>query len=193
MEAELSGMVQTDLIQIGGAGPAGLAAATTLARAGRRVLLHEAQSEVGHRFDGDFQGLENWSTQQDALDLLREIRITTEFAMLPWSIGRFSPCWATAVTAGFFRKIGRGYGMCIASSALSTSRGRSSDCSCPGHVCVTTSSAWMRAATTSIAPACGVVMMIIALSGQRKPAVADPREAEMAKKMSKFLVGTMVD
>ncbi|MDZ4140519.1 MAG: NAD(P)-binding protein, partial [Methylotenera sp.] len=76
-------MVQTELIQIGGAGPAGLAAAITLAKAGRHVLVHEAQSEVGHRFDGDFQGLENWSTQQDVLDLLREIGITTEFATLP--------------------------------------------------------------------------------------------------------------
>lgn len=79
----MSGMMQTDLIQIGGAGPAGLAAAITLAKAGRYVLVHEAQSEVGRRFDGDFQGLENWSLQQDVLDLLRELGITTEFAVLP--------------------------------------------------------------------------------------------------------------
>lgn len=75
----MSDVMQTDLIQIGGAGPAGLAAAITLARAGRRVLVHELQAEVGHRFDGDFQGLENWSTQQDALDMLREMGITTAF------------------------------------------------------------------------------------------------------------------
>ena len=75
--------MQTDLIQIGGAGPAGLAAAITLARAGRRVLVHELQGVVGHRFDGDFQGLENWSTQQDALYLLREMGISTAFTAMP--------------------------------------------------------------------------------------------------------------
>ena len=85
--------MQTELIQIGGAGPAGLAAAITLARASRRVLVHEVQGEVGHRFDGDFQGLENWSTQQDALDLLREIGITTEFAMVPCSRGYAFDAW----------------------------------------------------------------------------------------------------
>jgi len=89
----MSDVMQSDPIQIGGAGPAGLAAAITLARAGRRVLVHEAQCVVGHRFDGDFQGLENWSTQQDALDLLRELGITTEFAMLPCSRGYSFDAW----------------------------------------------------------------------------------------------------
>ena len=72
----MSDIMQTELIQIGGAGSAGLAAAITLAKAGRRVLVHEMQSEVGNRFDGDFQGLENWSAQQDVLDQLRELGIT---------------------------------------------------------------------------------------------------------------------
>lgn len=85
--------MQPELIQIGGAGPAGLAAAITLAKAGRRVLVHEAQAEVGHRFDGDLQGLENWSTQQDVLNLLREIGIATEFAMLPCDRGCAFDAW----------------------------------------------------------------------------------------------------
>lgn len=89
----MSGMAQTELIQIGGAGPAGLAAAITLAKAGRRVLVHETQGEVGHRFDGDFQGLENWSAQQDVLDHLRELGITTAFAMLPCDCGHAFDAW----------------------------------------------------------------------------------------------------
>lgn len=79
----MSDVMQTDLIQIGGAGPAGLAAAITLARAGRRVLVHELHGEVGHRFGGDFQGLENWSAQHDTLDLLREAGIGTAFTAMP--------------------------------------------------------------------------------------------------------------
>lgn len=89
----MSGMMQTELIQIGGAGPAGLAAAITLAKAGRRVLVHEAQEEVGSRFDGDFQGLENWSTRQDVLDQLRELGISTDFAMLPCDRGYAFDAW----------------------------------------------------------------------------------------------------
>jgi len=89
----MNDITQTELIQIGGAGPAGLAAAITLAMAGRRVLVHESQSEVGYRFDGDFQGLENWSAQQDVLDHLRELGITTEFAKLPCDRGCAFDAW----------------------------------------------------------------------------------------------------
>lgn len=70
-------------ITVVGAGPAGLAAAITLARAGRKVVIHESAKEVGHRFQGDHQGLENWSTQQDALDFLKAHGINTGFSNLP--------------------------------------------------------------------------------------------------------------
>lgn len=57
------------------------------------MLVHELQCEVGHRFDGDFQGLENWSAQQDALDMLREVGITTAFTTLPCSCADVFDAW----------------------------------------------------------------------------------------------------
>jgi flavin-dependent dehydrogenase len=83
----------SDLIQIGGAGPAGLAAAITLAKAGRRVRVHELQHEVGHRFGGDFQGLENWSGRHDVLGWLHELGITRDFTALPFSRGNIFDAW----------------------------------------------------------------------------------------------------
>jgi len=62
-----------------GAGPAGLVAAATLARAGRRVRVYEKAATVGHRFSGDFQGLENWSSQTDAMDRLAGLGVEATF------------------------------------------------------------------------------------------------------------------
>ncbi len=70
---------QDDVIQIAGAGPSGLAAAITLAKAGRQVRVHEARKEVGFRFNRDLQGLENWTTKQDVLLWLQALGITTDF------------------------------------------------------------------------------------------------------------------
>jgi len=70
-------------VEIAGAGPAGLAAAITLAQAGRRVVVYETQKEVGHRFGGDFQGLENWSTREDVLQVLETLGLTTDFNAMP--------------------------------------------------------------------------------------------------------------
>jgi flavin-dependent dehydrogenase len=69
----------SETLEVVGAGPAGLAAAITLARAGRQVVLHEAQREIGHRFGADLQGLENWSTTGDVLHVLREAGLSTAF------------------------------------------------------------------------------------------------------------------
>ncbi|NOZ54137.1 MAG: FAD-binding protein [Gammaproteobacteria bacterium] len=70
-------------VEIAGAGPAGLAAAITLAHAGRQVIVHETQKEVGHRFGGDFQGLENWSTKENVLKVFEGLGLTTDFNAPP--------------------------------------------------------------------------------------------------------------
>lgn len=67
-------------IEIVGAGPAGLACAIILAKAGRHVTVREWQGDVGHRFHDDFQGLENWSDPQDVLAELAEAGIAADFA-----------------------------------------------------------------------------------------------------------------
>jgi len=74
-------------IEIAGAGPAGLVAAITLAQNGHRVVVHEAHAEVGSRFGGDFQGLENWTTEADVLEVMRTQGLTTAFMAMPCARG----------------------------------------------------------------------------------------------------------
>lgn len=74
-------------VEIAGAGPAGLAAAITLAHAGRQVVVHEARREVGYRFGSDFQGLENWTTREDVLDVFTTLGLTTDFTAMPGQNG----------------------------------------------------------------------------------------------------------
>ena len=81
------------MLQIIGAGPAGLAAAITLARAGRGVVVHEAAAEVGSRFQGDHQGLENWTTERGILDDFREYGLTCDFARMPCRDGVAFDAW----------------------------------------------------------------------------------------------------
>jgi flavin-dependent dehydrogenase len=74
-------------VEIVGAGPAGLVAALTLARNGYRAVVHELRPDVGHRFHGDFQGLENWSTKEDVIDLLGRMGIKINFPCHPYTGG----------------------------------------------------------------------------------------------------------
>jgi len=70
-------------LRIIGAGPSGLAAAITASRAGRKAVVLERHHDVGARFKGDFQGLENWTTPVDALDDLLSLGIEPTFEAAP--------------------------------------------------------------------------------------------------------------
>lgn len=70
-------------IRIAGAGPSGLAAAIALARGGRRVEVHEAKADVGARFIGDLQVIENSSDPEPVPDFLARIGIETNFYVRP--------------------------------------------------------------------------------------------------------------
>ena len=74
-----------NIIKIVGAGPGGLTAAIVLKKAGYQVDLFEQHNDVGVRFNGDFQGLENWSDEEDALDILQGMGIETNFLLQPYS------------------------------------------------------------------------------------------------------------
>lgn len=75
------------LITIAGAGPAGLTAAIILAKNGYDVRVFEQHSQVGSRFNDDFQGLENWSRKEDVLAELEKADIETNWWHRPFHGG----------------------------------------------------------------------------------------------------------
>lgn len=75
-------------VEIVGAGPAGLVAAITLQKAGFQVMVYEARRDVGLRFHGDFQGIENWSREEDMLETLSKMGIAINFRCAPFYGGR---------------------------------------------------------------------------------------------------------
>jgi len=77
----------TQPIRIAGAGPSGLSAAITLARAGRDVEVHEAKGDVGARFIGDLQILESYSETETIPEFLDRLGIERNFYVRPatWS------------------------------------------------------------------------------------------------------------
>jgi flavin-dependent dehydrogenase len=85
----MSGSDATRPVEILGAGPAGLSAALAAARAGREVALYERRAEVGSRFHGDLQGLENWTTRGDVLEELAGMGIESTFDWAPIREGVF--------------------------------------------------------------------------------------------------------
>lgn len=80
-------------IDVVGAGIAGLTTAILLAREGRQVVVHEAQSNVGGRFGCDLQGLENWSTKQNVLEWMASLGLTTDFTHSPSFSGYAFDAW----------------------------------------------------------------------------------------------------
>ncbi len=109
-------------VEIAGAGPAGLAAAITLAHAGRRVIVHEAHKAVGYRFGGDFQGLENWTTREDVLSVLKNLGLTTDFTAVPGRNGSAfdasGKCYEINSDETLFYLVERGSGPDTLDSAL---------------------------------------------------------------------------
>jgi flavin-dependent dehydrogenase len=95
-----------------GAGPAGLTAAITAAKAGARVVVHERANRVGSRFHGDFQGLENWTTTTDALDAVGALGVSPEFLAAPIrSQDTYAPdgtCFAVRATDPLYYLVRRG-------------------------------------------------------------------------------------
>jgi flavin-dependent dehydrogenase len=80
---------EDSMVHIIGAGPASLVAGINLAKRGVEVVIHEKKSEVASRFNGDFQGIENWSTDMDALEFLSSTGISINFLCEPYSIGHY--------------------------------------------------------------------------------------------------------
>jgi flavin-dependent dehydrogenase len=78
-------------IKILGGGISGLTAAINLKYAGLDVEVHERKSFCGKR-TRDFQFLENWTFEENALDLLQNLNIQTNFYFKPWySLELISP------------------------------------------------------------------------------------------------------
>lgn len=66
-------------IKIAGAGISGITAAIALAKAGINVEIYERTNSIGTRFHGDFQGLENWTQEEDILNFLKKIGLEINF------------------------------------------------------------------------------------------------------------------
>ena len=115
-------MKETPPVEIAGAGPAGLAAAITLAQAGRSVIVHEAHAHVGYRFRRDLQGLENWTTSQDVLAYLNELGLSTRFKSVPCYHGTAFDAWGQPYrirsVMPFFYMVERGPGPDTLDTAL---------------------------------------------------------------------------
>jgi flavin-dependent dehydrogenase len=76
-------MSSNTAIRIAGAGISGLTAAINLALNGFDVEVFERKKDAGGRFGGDMQGLENWTTPEDVLDVVRSYNLALDFDATP--------------------------------------------------------------------------------------------------------------
>lgn len=74
-----------DRVRILGAGLSGLSAAINLAIEGYDVHVYERNKDVGQRFFGDLQGLENWSEKEDILHEFKQMNIDINFKTHPFN------------------------------------------------------------------------------------------------------------
>jgi flavin-dependent dehydrogenase len=72
-----------EIIKIAGAGISGLTSAINLAKKGYQVEVYERKANIAHRFKGDFQGIENWTTPEDALGLIKSYNLELNFQITP--------------------------------------------------------------------------------------------------------------
>ncbi len=71
-------------INILGAGLSGLSAAINLAKAGYEVNVFDVRKDSGARFEGDLQGLENWTSDKDILETFEEMNVKINFHCNPF-------------------------------------------------------------------------------------------------------------
>jgi flavin-dependent dehydrogenase len=74
-----SPIISGQRVKILGAGPSGLSAGLSLAKAGYEVEVYEKERRVGARFHGDIQGLGNWSDEMDVLERLSRMDLRINF------------------------------------------------------------------------------------------------------------------
>lgn len=75
--------MRKQLIKIGGGGIASLSAAINLRLAGFDVLVYERNQDIGCHRHNDWQGLENWTNDEDVLEFLKRINIKVNFPNYP--------------------------------------------------------------------------------------------------------------
>ena len=76
--------MEKQLIKIGGGGIASLSCAINLRLAGFDVLVYEKNQDVGQHRYNDYQGLENWTNDENVLEFLKRINIEVNFPNYPW-------------------------------------------------------------------------------------------------------------